>query len=194
MFRSELHDRAIVRCEVSQAPFSTTERRRRRAGDKRATAISNFVEETFSHVIQTSLFARSQIDITIHVLQADGSVLPACICATSLALTHAGIPMVDFVTCCSIGYHDGNVLLDLTYQEERDGGPAVSLTLMPRTSQVLTLKMESSAVRVNSSLLDKLMKEAQVGCHQINKILSGKVREFAAAALSLRDQEDEQQA
>ncbi len=169
---------SLVRCEVSQAPFSTAERRRRRAGDKRSAVIASFVEETFSHVVQTSLFGRSEINISLHILQADGGVLPACICAASLALAHAGIPMSDLVACCSIGFLDGQIILDLNHTEEQTGCPQLSLTLMPRTSQVLTLRMDTSAVRVSEELLDKLTREAQIGCHQISKILNAKLTEF----------------
>jgi len=177
-------DRAVVKCTVSQAAFSTTERRRRRAGDKRTAPIARFVEETFSNVVQGKLLGNAQIDITLHILQADGSVLAACICATSLALLHAGIPMIDFVSCCSIGYIDGQVVLDLNHQEETAGGPQLSLSLLPRTRQVLTLKMESSATRLSTTMLDQLMEVARIGCHQLNKLFDAKVREFVASNIA----------
>mmetsp|Transcript_8310 Transcript_8310/g.14714 ORF Transcript_8310/g.14714 Transcript_8310/m.14714 type:complete len:248 (+) Transcript_8310:102-845(+) len=186
MKQDAIVDKAVVKCQVSQAAFSTTERRRRRAGDKRATTIAHFVENTFSNVIQTELFPQSQIDITIHILQADGSVLPACISATSLALTHAGVPMLDFVSCCSIGHLDGQMALDLTHSEETSGGPQLCVTLMPRSSQLLTVKMDSTASRVTGALLDQMMTEAQIGCHQISKILMAKVRESVVHALEER--------
>jgi exosome complex component RRP41 len=173
---------AVVRCEVSQAAFSTADRRRRRAGDKRASAIASLVEETFAHVVQTGLFGRSEINVSLHILQADGGVLPASICAASLALAHAGVPMSDLVACCSIGYLDGHVVLDLNHAEEQTGCPQLALTLMPRSSQVLTLRMESSAQRVSVELLDQLTRDAQIGCHQIAKIMDAKLRELVAEA------------
>lgn len=173
-----MHDRAILRCEVSQAAFSTTERRKRRAGDRRAVAVSNFIEDTFSHVVQTELFHKSQIDITIHILQADGSVLPACINATTLALVQAGIPMRDFVTCCSVGFLDSTLLLDLNHLEESASGPELWLTLMPKSRKILTMKMASSSVRVDEKLLDSLVQEAQVGCQKMHLALKAKVREY----------------
>ena len=44
---------------------------------------------------------RSQIDIFVEVLQADGGNLCACINAATLALIDAGIPLRDYVTACT---------------------------------------------------------------------------------------------
>mmetsp|Transcript_8260 Transcript_8260/g.13373 ORF Transcript_8260/g.13373 Transcript_8260/m.13373 type:complete len:247 (-) Transcript_8260:662-1402(-) len=181
-----IHDKAVVRCEASQAAFSTTERRKRRAGDKRAVAISNFIEETFSNVIQTKLFQKSQIDIVVHVLQADGGVLSACVNATTMALAHAGIPMIDFVTSCTVAHLDNTFLLDLNHQEENAGGAELGLTLMPRSSRILTVKMGSSSSRVSSPLLEQLIEEAKIGCQRINKILDNQIREFVSSSVNAR--------
>lgn len=108
-----LHDRAIINCEYSMAPFSTTERKKKTKGDRRSIEISMVIRQTFESVIQTSLFPRSQIDIYVTVLQSDGGTRCACINAATLALIDAGVPMKDFVVSCAAGCIDGIPLLGL---------------------------------------------------------------------------------
>ena len=56
----------------------------------------NALEET----ILVDLFPKAQIDLGIQVLQADGSVLAACINAAMLAVADAGAPF--FLLCCKV--------------------------------------------------------------------------------------------
>jgi hypothetical protein len=51
--------------------------------------------------IKTELYPRSQIDIFVEVLQADGGNYCACVNAATLALIDAGIPLKDYVTACT---------------------------------------------------------------------------------------------
>jgi exosome complex component RRP41 len=50
------------------------------------------------------LYPRTQIDIHLHVMEADGGVLCACINAACLALVDAGVAMKDLVVACSAGF------------------------------------------------------------------------------------------
>ena len=50
-----------------------------------------FPMQTFEAAILTELYPRSQIDIYVEVLQADGGNLCACINAATLALIDAGL-------------------------------------------------------------------------------------------------------
>ncbi|KAG2554749.1 hypothetical protein PVAP13_9KG590000 [Panicum virgatum] len=95
---------ALVRCEYRMAEFSTGDRRRKPKGDRRSTEISLVIRQTMEASILTELMPRSQIDIFVQVLQADGGTRSACINAATLALADAGIPMRDIVTSCSAGY------------------------------------------------------------------------------------------
>lgn len=45
----------------------------------------------------------SEIAITVHVLETDGSSICAILNATTLALVNAGIAMNDILVSCSIG-------------------------------------------------------------------------------------------
>jgi len=66
----------------------------------------------------TSLFPRTQIDIYLQVLQADGGTRCAAINAATLALMDAGIPMKDFVVACSAGYINNTPIVGTPPQSE----------------------------------------------------------------------------
>lgn len=96
--------RAAVHCEFSQAAFATSERKAARAGERKKTESALALKQIFEACVQTQLYPRSQIDVFVQVLQADGGELPASINAVTLALIDAGIALNDFVVASSAGY------------------------------------------------------------------------------------------
>lgn len=101
---SDTQPRAAVNCEFTQAAFATSERRAPRAGDRKKAELSLALKQIFEACIQTHLYPRSQIDVFVQVLHADGGELAASINAVTLALIDAGIALNDFVVACSAGY------------------------------------------------------------------------------------------
>lgn len=126
------------------------------------------IKSTFEPVIQTSLYPRSQIDIFVHILQQDGGALQACINATTLALSNAGVPLLDFVCAVTGGVHITSPLLDLTTLEENDV-PHVTVAVMPRTGKVTLVSMET---RLH---VDRFEEVFRVAC-EAGKILHGEMR------------------
>lgn len=178
VYRSEAkHDRAIIRCEVLVAPFSSTERKKRRANDRRSAAVACLVEETFAAVIQTHLFQKSQIDITVNVVETDGSFLATAINAVSLALVDAGVPMVDFVAACSAGFLEKTPLTDLNYDEESTDCAALTVAVLAKSRRVVALKMTSQRTRVSADVVLKLTESATSGGVQIYSTVASSVLE-----------------
>ena len=68
------HGRAYINTEFSMATFSTGERKKRTKGDRRSIEAAMVIRETFDVAIMTHLYPRTQIDIYVQVLQADGGV------------------------------------------------------------------------------------------------------------------------
>lgn len=66
------HDKAVINCEYSVAPFAGSERKKVRSSDRRVAEASLLLQQVFEGVVQRHLYARSQIDIFVHVLQGDG--------------------------------------------------------------------------------------------------------------------------
>lgn len=101
---SNTQPRAVVNCEFTQAAFATSERKPQRSGDRKKMELSLAIKQIFEACIQTHLYPRSQIDIFVQVLHADGGELAASVNAITLALIDAGIALNDFVVASSAGY------------------------------------------------------------------------------------------
>ncbi|KAL6575668.1 Exosome complex component rrp41 [Orobanche hederae] len=166
----QINDQALVRCEYSMANFSTGDRMRKPKGDRRkckigrSTEISLVIRQTMEACILTHLMPRSQIDIFVQVLQADGGTRSACINAATLALADAGIPMRDLVTSCSAGYLNGTPLLDLNYVEDSAGGPDVTVGILPKLDKVTLLQMDG---KLQMDTFENVMQLAIEGCKAV---------------------------
>ncbi len=86
------------------------------------------VANAFANTLFTHLYPHSTILITLHVLSQDGSLLAACLNASTLALIDAGVPMSDYVAACTSGSTSSyssndeaaDPLLDLNGTEEQE--------------------------------------------------------------------------
>lgn len=165
-----LHDRALVRCEFSMASFSTGERRRRTKGDRKSVELSLVIKQALDAAVLTELMPRSQLDVNIQVLQADGGVRSAAINAAVLALADAGVPLRDTMAACSAGYLDGTPLLDINYAEEGGGGPEVHVAAQPNLDKVVLLQMDNKCAMDVFELTHQLALE---GC----KVVAGVMRD-----------------
>ncbi|KAJ1195081.1 hypothetical protein NDU88_004364 [Pleurodeles waltl] len=169
-----LHDKAVVNCQFSMATFSTAERKRRPHGDRRSSEMTLHLKQTFEAAILTQLYPRSQIDIYVQILQADGGNYCACVNAATLAIMDAGIPMRDYVCASSVGFIEDTPLADLSYVEEAAGGPQAALALLPKTDQIALLEMNS---RLHEDHLERVIDTASKACKDVYAVLDSVVRE-----------------
>ncbi|XP_024634216.1 exosome complex component RRP41 homolog isoform X2 [Medicago truncatula] len=130
-----------IRAEIGAVSKANGDRMRKPKGDRRSTEISLVIRQTMEERILTHLMPRSQIDIYVQVLQADGGTRSACINAATLALADAGIPVRDLVTSCSAGYLNSTALLDLNYVEDSAGVPDVTVGIFPKLDKVTLLQI-----------------------------------------------------
>ncbi|XP_028665076.2 exosome complex component MTR3 [Erpetoichthys calabaricus] len=104
-------------CTFRFAPFSCA---------KRCGWIQSTQEKDLSLALLGSLqpglclhrYPRSQIDVSVLVLENDGSALAHAVTCASLALADAGIEMYDLVLGCSLRQEGSDYLLDPTFAEE----------------------------------------------------------------------------
>jgi exosome complex component RRP41 len=141
------------------------------------------IRQTFESVIHLNIYPRSQIDIYIQVLQADGGERCAAINATTLALINAGIPMKDFVTSCSSGYVEGTPLLDLNYIEDSAGGPDLPLALLPQSGKIIMLQMDS---KLPLDMFERVIKLAEQGCRAVHGVLTKEVESYSLGMFKKR--------
>lgn len=174
-----LPDRALVNCQYSSATFSTAERKRRPHGDRKSCELGLQLRQTFEAAILTQLHPRSQIDIYVQVLQADGGTYAACVNAATLAVLDAGIPMRDFVCACSAGFVDGTALTDLSHVEEASGSPQLALALLPASGQIALLEMDA---RLHEDHLEQVLEAAAQAARGVHALLDRVVRQHVREA------------
>lgn len=169
-----LHDRASIKVIFHTATFSSVsgERRRQLKQDKRLGEMTNALEETFKEVIMVSTFPRSEIDIFVEVLNADGGILSAAFNAAMLALINAGIPMIDYLVAVNVGHIQGQPLLDLNRLEEASNNPSITMAFLPRSGTVSFIGLEP---RLESDKLQPCMELAKMGITKLWTILDTQV-------------------
>src|SRR5262245_11653005 len=122
-----------VTAEYGMLPASTTERKPREAArgrvDGRTQEIQRLIGRSLRSVTDLAALSERSVWVDCDVLQADGGTRCAAICggyvALQLALTAlldrgalSQMPLSDSVAAVSVGIVDGEVLLDLAYEED----------------------------------------------------------------------------
>ncbi len=136
-----LPDRAVIRCRYHMAPFSVDERKSP-APSRRELEISKVIRESLEPTVLTDLYPRTTIDLFVEILQSDGGSRCAGITAASLALADAGIPMRELVAACAVGKVQGQLALDLSDIEDKQGEADLPVAYMPNSNLVTLLQMD----------------------------------------------------
>lgn len=136
-----LADRAILRCRYHMAPFSTDERKSP-APSRREIELSKVVREALEPVVFSEYFPKSMIDIFVEVLQSDGGTRCAGVTAASLALADAGIPLRDLVAACAVGKVEGQIVIDVCDEEDKQGEADLPMAYIPSLNRISLLQMD----------------------------------------------------
>nr|CAG4641960.1 EOG090X0BHT [Eurycercus lamellatus] len=169
-----LHDQVLVNCQYSTATFSMGERKRRPRGDRKSTEMSTHLQETFAAAIRKELYPRSQIDIFIEVLQADGGNYTACVNAGMMALVDAGVPLKDTVVSCTASLVKNVPLVDVNHVEQSGGSPELVVSILPHSGEIVYMSLTQ---RFHMDHLSQVMDTAIKGCKDIAAILNQTMRE-----------------
>lgn len=157
------------------ATFSTGERKNRPRGDRKSQEMTIHLRQALSAAIKTELYPKSQIDIYIEVLQADGGNYCAAINAATLALVDAGICLKEYVCACTASLANGDIpLMDVSHLEEVSGGPTLTVASLPDSGKIAFMEMSQ---RFHLDQLSKVIDRAVMGCKDIKNILDKAVRE-----------------
>jgi exosome complex component RRP41 len=156
---------AVLRCRYNMAPFSVDERKRP-GPDRRSTEISKVTSEALAPAVFLERFPRSSIDVFIEVIEAEGGTRCAGISAASVALADAGIPMRDMVVSCAAGKSNGQVVMDLSEWEDKEGEADLPIAIMPRTGEITMLQMDGHLTNEEFTQAIELAKE---GCMKISE-------------------------
>jgi exosome complex component RRP41 len=131
-------------------PFSGMGERVRPGPSRRSREISMVTEKAFAPVVMLENFPNTAVDVFIELTSTDAGSRCAGICAASMALAHAGIPMKDLVVAISMGSIGKDVIIDLDYDEEATEDEDVAdipVAVIPRTKEITLLQMDGKITK-----------------------------------------------
>lgn len=157
-------ERGVIRCNYNMMPFSGSGDRVRPGPNRRSKEISMVTENALSAVVELDKFPNAVVDVFIELPQTDAGSRCAGICAASLALADAGVPMRDLVSAVAVGRVDDKIVVDLNYEEEAyEEGPVadIPVALVPSTGEISLLQMDGKITK--EMLMDSLDKVKKSG-------------------------------
>lgn len=179
--------------EYSMLPYSTLERKPRDISkgklDGRTVEIQRLIGRSLRAVIDLSKLGENTLWVDCDVLQADGGTRTASITgaylATRLAVQKlldakklAENPLTDSVAAVSVGIHNGQLVCDLDYIEDKDAEVDFNVVMTGR-GQFVEVQGTGEETTFSHEQLQSLLQLAQGGL----KELATKQTAFLAAEL-----------
>ncbi|MEO0123928.1 MAG: ribonuclease PH [candidate division WOR-3 bacterium] len=177
--------------EYSLLPASTKERTQREANTGKLTGrtqeIRRFIGRALRPIFDLSVVGERTFIIDCDVLQADGGTRTAAVNGAFLALYSAvkklwvnkefsQFPILDFVGAISAGIVNGEILLDLCYEEDSNAEVDMNLVMTGR-EKIIEFGATAEKIPMTKQELDKLLEIAKAGIKQIiemeKKVISG---------------------
>eukprot|EP00041_Stephanoeca_diplocostata_P000460 m.14865 g.14865 ORF g.14865 m.14865 type:complete len:270 (-) comp10548_c0_seq1:199-1008(-) len=160
-------------CEFKFAPFASRRQRRGHMQDEEEKELSSVLSQTLSAAVRLDQYPKSLIDLSILVLEDDGSAFAAAVTCAAIALADAGIEMLDMVCACTVcrvapksalaaTHGVGSILVDPT---EDDVGPTdavLTVSYMPAFDEICGL-VQTGAI-VSGEDQEKALRVCIEGC------------------------------
>ncbi|MFP3220341.1 MAG: exosome complex exonuclease Rrp41 [Candidatus Marsarchaeota archaeon] len=137
---SQFLDRGVLKVRYHMQPYSTNERKSP-TYSRREIELSRAIREALEPAVILTDLPRTQIDVFVEVLQADGGTRCASVNAASVALADAGVPMKDLVTAVAIGKVRDTLVVDINDLEDENGQADFPLAMMPNKGLITLLQM-----------------------------------------------------
>ena len=176
--------RGWVTAEYGMLPRSTNTRMDREASrgkqSGRTLEIQRLIGRSLRAVIDMESLGERQIRIDCDVLQADGGTRTASITGGFIALYLAlanlqsnglitTLPVLDQVAAVSCGIYNGQVLLDLDYNEDSDAGVDANFVLTG-ASKIIEVQATAEDKAFDKSEFNELLQLAEIGISQLVKL------------------------
>ena len=176
--------RGWVTAEYGMLPRSTNTRMDREASrgkqSGRTLEIQRLIGRSLRAVMDMEALGERQIRIDCDVLQADGGTRTASITGGFIALYLAlsnlrsgglirKIPVLDQVAAVSCGIYNGQVLLDLDYDEDSDAGVDANFVLTG-ANKIIEVQATAEDKAFDRSEFNDLLQLAESGISQLVKL------------------------
>lgn len=174
--------RGWLTAEYSMLPASTKERTRREAKvgrlDGRTQEIRRLIGRSLRPVFDLGLVGEKTFIIDCDVIQADGGTRTAAINGAFFALYSAvekmmvnkefsAFPITDFVGAVSVGIINGEILLDLCYEEDCEAEIDMNLVMSGR-GRLIEVQATAEHLPVGRTEFDKMI---DLGGHGIEQLV-----------------------
>jgi ribonuclease PH len=177
--------------EYSLLPASTKERTQREANTGKLTGrtqeIRRFIGRALRPVFDLTIVGERTFIIDCDVIQADGGTRTAAVNGAFLALYSAvkklwankefkQFPILDFVGAISAGIVQGEMLLDLCYEEDSNAEVDMNLVMTGR-ERIIEFGATAEKIPMTKQELDRLLEIGKMGIKKIieleKEVLSG---------------------
>jgi ribonuclease PH len=172
-----------VTAEYGMLPRSCHTRMQRGKDSGRTYEIQRLVGRSLRAVTDMRSMGERSIWIDCDVIQADGGTRTASITGSFIALADAlnkikknglldKIPLTGFVAATSVGIFGGNLLLDLTYEEDSKADVDMNI-VMTGSGEFIEIQGTSERKPFNKQQMDALLALAEKGISDLNEIQRG---------------------
>jgi len=160
--------KGILRVNYNMMPFAGHGDRVRPGPNRRSKEISLVAAKALAPVVDLSQFPNAVVDVFIELPQTDAGTRCAGICAASMALADAGLPMRDLVASMSMGYMDGSIVADIDAHEDCDlGATDIPVAFLPNSNKLTLMQMDG---KISQPELKKLLDVGLQMCKKINAV------------------------
>jgi exosome complex component RRP41 len=132
------------------------------------------LRQTFESIILLDMYPGSQIDIYVHIIEADGGERSVAVNAATLALIDAGVMMSDIVVSCTAGIIGSTAVVDLCQNELPASAATLTLALEPRTDAMCMMELDS---KIPSDMFLPLVEVCTQGCHHVKEMIQNALKE-----------------
>ncbi|MBN2477696.1 exosome complex exonuclease Rrp41 [Candidatus Micrarchaeota archaeon] len=161
--------KSLVKVKYSMSTFASKEEHGRAGPSRRSNEISKVIKEALENMVFTEKYPRTQIDVFVDVLQAEGGTRVASITAAALALADAGIPMKDMCCGVAVGKAGDQIIVDLGKEEDNLGQSDMPLALSNRDKNILLLQMDGLLTLEEIEKAIELAEKASDKIHEMQK-------------------------
>ncbi len=164
-------------------PFSSGEAKRRGAPGRREIGHGALAEKALTPVIPTSDQFPYTIRVVSEVLSSAGSTSQASVCASTLALMDAGVPIKEPVAGISIGLITDKkdrskyvTITDIAYQEDAQGD--MDFKVAGTKNGITAIQMDIKLNGITMKIIDEALEKAKIARLQILEKILEAIPEF----------------
>ena len=159
-------ERGLLRCNYDMISFSVPERKKPGPA-RRSVEISMVTEKALMPVLDLTKYPNTVVDVFIQIVQANSGTRCAGICAASMALAHAGVPMKGLVGAIAVGKVGDKIVVDLDKEEEdfSEGATDIPIAMTGRGKEITLLQLDGDISK------EELKKALLLGEEKIKEII-----------------------